>query len=78
MRFVFCRSSVRNKKENKVITSRKTFIILVGLLLSVQVFFVSTVAAEEGAVDSKTLERLERLIKEQQQQLESLQQQMNQ
>lgn len=61
-----------------MITSRKAFIILVGLLLAVQVFFVSTVAAEEGTVDSETLERLERLIKEQQQQLESLQQQMNQ
>jgi septal ring factor EnvC (AmiA/AmiB activator) len=78
VRFVFCRSSVKNKKEDKVITSRKPFIILVGLLLAVQVFFVSTVAAQEGTVDSETVERLERLIKEQQQQLESLQQQMNQ
>ena len=61
-----------------MIASRKAFIIFVGLLLAAQVFFVSTVAAEEGTVDSETLERLERLIKEQQQQLESLQQQMNQ
>jgi uncharacterized coiled-coil protein SlyX len=57
---------------------RKAFIIFVGLLLTVQVFFVSPVAAEEGTVDAKTVERLERLIKEQQQQLESLQQQLNQ
>jgi len=60
-----------------VIASRKAFIIVVGLLLAAQVFFVSTVAAEEGTVDSETVERLERLIKEQQQQLESLQQQVN-
>ena len=60
-----------------MITKRKTFIIFVGLLLAAQVFFVSTVAAEEGTVDSETVERLDRLIKEQQQQLESLQQQVN-
>ena len=60
-----------------MITKRKTFILFVGLLLAVQVFFVSTVAAEEGTVDSETVERLDRLIKEQQQQLESLQQQVN-
>ena len=57
--------------------SRKAFIFVVVLLLTAQVFLVSTVAAEEGTVDSETLERLERLIKEQQQQLESLQEQVN-
>ena len=57
---------------------RNAFIIFVGLLLTVQVFYVGQVAAEEGTVDAKTVERLERLIKEQQQQLESLQQQLNQ
>ena len=55
-----------------------SFIIFVVLLLATLVFFVNTVAAEEGSVDAKTVERLERLIKEQQQQLESLQQQLNQ
>jgi len=60
-----------------VTTSRKAFIIFVVLLLAAQVFFVSTVAAEDGTVDSETVERLDRLIKEQQQQLESLQQQVN-
>jgi uncharacterized coiled-coil protein SlyX len=59
-------------------TKRNAFIIFVGLLLAVQVFFVGMVAAQEGTVDSKTVERLERLIKEQQQQLESMQQQLNQ
>ena len=57
-------------------TNRKALIILIGLLLAVQVFCVSTVAAQEGSADSKDIERLERLIKEQQQQLESLQQQV--
>ena len=56
----------------------KAFIMLVGLLLAVQVFFVSQVAAQEGTVDSKDVERLERLIKEQQRQLESLQEQVKQ
>ena len=62
----------------KVIRERSAFIIFVVLLLACQVFFVNTVAAEEGSVDTKTIERLERLIKAQQQQLESLQQQVNQ
>jgi predicted porin len=47
------------------------------LLLAAQVFFSSPAAAEEKGVDAKTIERLERLIKEQQQQLEYLQQQLN-
>jgi cell division protein FtsB len=62
----------------KTIRERSAFIIFVLLLLAAQVFFVSTVAAEEGAEDSEKVERLERLIKEQQQQLESLQKQVNQ
>jgi len=57
---------------------RNKGIIIIGLLLAVQVFFVSTVGAQEGTVDAQTVERLERLIKQQQQQLESLQQQLNQ
>jgi cell division protein FtsL len=60
-----------------MITQRKAFIIFVVLLLALQVFFVSKVAAEEGTVDSQTVEKLERLIKEQQGHLESLQQQVN-
>jgi len=59
-------------------TNRKAFLVSLWLLLAVQVFFVSTVAAQEGTIDSKTVERLERLIREQQQQLELLQQQVNQ
>ena len=58
--------------------NRKAFIVFFGLLLAVQMFFVSQVAAQEGNVDSKDIERLERLIKEQQKQLESLQQQVKQ
>ena len=57
---------------------RNKRIIIIGLLLAVQVFFVSMVGAQDGTVDAKTVERLERLIKQQQQQLESLQQQLNQ
>ena len=61
-----------------MITKRKTFIIFVGLLLAAQMFYGSTVAAQEGAASAKEVARLERLIKEQQQQLESLQQQVKQ
>lgn len=57
---------------------RNKGLIIIGLLLAVQVFFISMVAAAETTLDSKTVERLERLIKEQQQQLESMQQQLNQ
>jgi hypothetical protein len=56
----------------------KAFVIFIGLLLAVQVFFVNMVGAAETTLDSKTVERLERLIKEQQRQLESMQQQLNQ
>jgi cell division protein FtsB len=59
-------------------TSRKAFIVFVALLLAAQLLFVHAVAAEEGTVDSKEIERLERLIKEQQQQLQSLQKQVDQ
>jgi cell division protein FtsB len=69
---------VQELQRVKMIRERSTFIIFVVLLLAAQVFFVSTVAAEEGAVDSEKVERLERLIEEQQQQLESLQEQVNQ
>ena len=57
---------------------RNVCIIIIGLLLAVQVFFVSMAAAAETTLDAKTVERLERLIKQQQQQLESMQQQLNQ
>jgi len=57
---------------------QKATLLVLALLLIAQVFFVSTVAAQEGTIDSKTVERLERLIREQQQQLELLQQQVNQ
>jgi hypothetical protein len=76
--FVPYRSPTKNKKDDKLITSREAFIIFVLLSLAVLVFFASKVPAEEGTVDSKTVERLERLIKEQQQRLESLQRQLNQ
>jgi hypothetical protein len=58
----------------------KTFssIIFIVLLLTVQLFSASMVRSEERTVDNKKIERLERLIKAQQQQLEYLQQQVNQ
>jgi hypothetical protein len=57
---------------------RNKGIIVIGLLLAIQLVFVSTIGAQEATVDAKTVERLERLIKQQQQQLESLQEQLNQ
>jgi hypothetical protein len=47
-----------------MLMKRNKGIIIIGLLLAVQVFFVSQVGAQEGTVDSKTVERLERLIKQ--------------
>jgi hypothetical protein len=52
---------------------RKAFIIFVGLLLAAQVFYVSPSMAQ----DAEKIERLERLIREQQQQLESMQRQLD-
>jgi len=48
--------------------------LIIGLLLAVGVFYVSPAMAQ----DAQTVERLERLIKEQQQQLESMQRQLDQ
>ena len=52
--------------------------ILLGLLLAVQMVFVSPASAQQGTADAKTVERLERMIKEQQQQLESVRRELNQ
>jgi multidrug efflux pump subunit AcrA (membrane-fusion protein) len=61
-----------------MLMKRNKGIVIIGLLLAIQLVFVSTVGAQEVTVDPKTVERLERLIKQQQQQLESLQEQLNQ
>ncbi len=50
--------------------------VVVCMLLAVQVIFAERVAAQAGAVDTQTVERLERLIEAQQRQLESLQRQL--
>ena len=52
--------------------------ILLGLLLAVQMVFVSPASAQQGTADAKTVERLERMIQEQQQQLESMRRELNQ
>lgn len=52
--------------------------VLVVLWIAAQVFWVGPVGAEEVNVDARTIERLEGLIKAQQQQLEALQQQVDQ
>ena len=54
----------------------KGLLALLGLLLACNMPFVGTVPSAEGAVDAKTVERLESLIKAQQQQLEMLQQEV--
>jgi hypothetical protein len=52
---------------------RKGVLVFLGVLLVCNLPFVGTVVSAEGAVDAKTVERLENLIKVQQQQLEMLQ-----
>ena len=54
----------------------KGILVLLGLFLACNMPFVGTVPSAEGAVDAKTVERLENLIKAQQQQLEMLQQEV--
>jgi hypothetical protein len=55
-----------------------TFIYALALLLAVQGTLSTSVSAEPVTVDSKTIERLENLINNQQKQLEALQQEVNQ
>lgn len=59
-------------------TKRSAWMVFVVLLLAAKVFFMGQAAAEEKTIDPQTVERLERLIREQQQQLEALQQQVDQ
>ena len=54
------------------------FIYALALLLAVQGTLSTPVSAEPVTVDSKTIERLENLINNQQKQLEALQQEVNQ
>jgi FtsZ-binding cell division protein ZapB len=54
-----------------------SFIIFIVMLLTAQMLFAGAVAAEEKSVNAEKIERLERLIKAQQQQLALLQQQVN-
>ena len=60
-----------------MMTKRNAFIIFVGLLLAVQVFFVGPVAAEEVKVDAVVLEKLQKIIQDQQEQLDSLKKQVD-
>ena len=55
---------------------QKMLLAFVGLLLAFQLPFAGTAFSAGGAVDAKTVERLENLIKAQQQQLELLQQEV--
>jgi hypothetical protein len=57
---------------------QRAIYILLGLLLLVQMVFVSPASAQQATADTKTVERLERMIKEQQQQLESMRRELNQ
>ena len=51
-----------------MLKKRKAIFILLGLLLAVGLFYVGPCMAQ----DAQTVERLERMIKEQQKQLESM------
>ena len=65
------------RKVSKVTElKRKVFIGFVGLLMAFQLPFAGTALSAGGTVDVKTVERLENLIKAQQQQLELLQQEV--
>ena len=66
----------RRKVSKVTELKRKVFIGFVGLLIAFQLPFTGTALSAGGTVDVKTVERLENLIKEQQQQLEMLQKEM--
>lgn len=57
-------------------TNKKSFIFMTSMIVIFSLYMVPA-AAQQETVEAKTVERLERLIKEQQQQLESLQRQLN-
>ena len=57
---------------------QKIIVILLGVLLTVGLFYVSPAIAQQATADAQKVERLERMIKEQQQQLESMQRELNQ
>jgi predicted porin len=61
----------------KRIKEWNTSIVFIVLLLAFQPYLVSQVSAQEKTADAEKIERLERLIRVQQQQLELLQQQIN-
>ena len=67
---------VRRKVSKVTEMKRKVFIGFVGLLIAFQLPFAGTAFSAGGTVDVKTVERLENLIKAQQQQLEMLQQEV--
>ena len=66
----------RRKVSKVTEMKRKVFIGFVGLLIAFQLPFAGTAFSAGGTVDVKTVERLENLIKAQQQQLELLQQEV--
>jgi len=59
-------------------TKRKTITLWVGLVLAAHVLLVGRAAAADGTVDAQAIERLEKLVKDQQAQLESMQRQLDQ
>ena len=59
-----------------MIHKRTSNVVFIALLVFQQ-FLASTVSAQEKTIDAKSIERLEQLIRAQQQQLEYLQQQLN-
>ena len=56
---------------------KRAFIIFIGLLLATQAFFVGPVAAEEVTVDAAVLEKLQKIIQDQQEQLDALKKQVD-
>ena len=56
---------------------KRAFIVFIGLLLAAPAFFAATAAAEEVTVDAAVLEKLQKIIQDQQEQLDSLKKQFN-
>ena len=56
---------------------KKAIVILLGVVLTVGLFYVSPAIAQQATADAQKVERLERMIEEQQQQLKSMQRQLD-
>ena len=77
LRFGWCRRFIQKRGE-KVSMRKKTLLIGIGAVITMQTYLANTVEARQVTVDSQVLEQLQKLVADQQKQLDSLRNQVNQ